>query len=359
MIYKTDDVRISGIQEVSQPEILHNEFPMSETASETVYRARDAIQKILRAEDDRLVVIVGPCSVHDPDAAREYASRLKPLIEGLSNELCIIMRVYFEKPRTTVGWKGLINDPEMDESYHINKGLRLARHLLLDLAEEGVPAGTEYLDLISPQYIADLISWGAIGARTTESQGHRELASGLSCPIGFKNSTDGGFKIAIDAVNAASHPHVFMSLTKKGHSAIFSTSGNSDCHIILRGGDGKPNYDKDSINNAAEQLQQNGLHPSVMVDCSHANSNKDYRRQVDVCRDVAKQISSGEKRIFGVMMESNLVEGRQDVVKGQELTYGQSITDACIAWETSEVLLQELAQAVKQRRDALSKMASD
>jgi len=358
MIYKTDDVRISGIYEVLPPEILHNEFPMSETASETVYRTRDAIQKILRDEDDRLVMIVGPCSVHDPDAAREYASRLKPLIESLSNELCIVMRVYFEKPRTTVGWKGLINDPDMDESFHINDGLRLARHLLLDLAEEGIPAGTEYLDLISPQYIADLISWGAIGARTTESQGHRELASGLSCPIGFKNSTDGGFKIAIDAVNAASRPHVFMSLTKQGHSAIFSTAGNSDCHIILRGGDGKPNYDSESISHAAEQLQKNGLHPSVMVDCSHANSNKDYRRQVDVCRDLATQISTGEKRIIGVMMESNLVEGRQNVVKGQKLTYGQSITDACIAWETTEVLLQELAQAVKHRRDAVSQIES-
>ena len=358
MIYRTDDVRISGIHEVLPPEDLHNEFPMSETASETVYRTRDAIHRILRGQDDRIIVIVGPCSVHDPDAAREYASRLKPLIDGLSHELCIVMRVYFEKPRTTVGWKGLINDPEMDESFHINKGLRLARHLLLDLAEEGVPAGTEYLDLISPQYIADLISWGAIGARTTESQGHRELASGLSCPIGFKNSTDGGFKIAIDAVNAASRPHVFMSLTKKGHSAIFSTTGNDDCHIILRGGNNCPNYDAASIRQAAEQLQQNGLRSEVMVDCSHANSNKDYRRQADVCRDIAQQISAGEKRIIGVMMESNLVEGRQDVIPGQKLTYGQSITDACIAWETTEVLLKELAEAVKQRRELRSQKAS-
>ncbi len=358
MIYKTDDVRISGIKEVEPPEDLHNELPMSETASETVYRTREAIRRILHDEDDRLVVIVGPCSVHDPEAAREYASRLKPLIEGLSDELCIVMRVYFEKPRTTIGWKGLINDPDMDESFHINKGLRLARHLLLELAEEGVPAGTEYLDLISPQYIADLISWGAIGARTTESQGHRELASGLSCPIGFKNSTDGGFKIAIDAVNAASRPHVFMSLTKKGHSAIFSTTGNDDCHIILRGGNGKPNYDSESIEQAAEQLEQNGLRAAIMVDCSHANSNKDYRRQADVCRDVAGQIGQGERRIFGVMMESNLVEGRQDVIKGQKLTYGQSITDACIAWETTEVLLQELAQAVRQRREMKAQKAS-
>ncbi|MBT8129701.1 MAG: 3-deoxy-7-phosphoheptulonate synthase [Gammaproteobacteria bacterium] len=358
MIYRTDDVRISGIKEVEPPEDLHNELPTSETASETVYRTREAINRILHGEDDRLVVIVGPCSVHDPEAAREYASRLKPLIDSLSEELCIVMRVYFEKPRTTIGWKGLINDPDMDESFHINKGLRLARHLLLELAEEGVPAGTEYLDLISPQYIADLISWGAIGARTTESQGHRELASGLSCPIGFKNSTDGGFKIAIDAVNAASRPHVFMSLTKKGHSAIFSTTGNDDCHIILRGGDGKPNYDSESIGHAAEQLQQNGLRAAIMVDCSHANSNKDYRRQADVCRDVASQVSQGEQHIFGVMMESNLVEGRQDVIKGQKLTYGQSITDACIAWETTEVLLQELAQAVRQRRELTAQKAS-
>jgi 3-deoxy-7-phosphoheptulonate synthase len=358
MIYKTDDVRISGLHEVRPPEELHNEFPMTEKASETVYKTRDSIHKILHAEDDRLVVIVGPCSVHDPDAAREYASRLKPLIESLSNELCIVMRVYFEKPRTTVGWKGLINDPDMDESFHINKGLSLARHLLLDLAEEGIPAGTEYLDLISPQYIADLISWGAIGARTTESQGHRELASGLSCPIGFKNSTDGGFKIAIDAVNAASRPHVFMSLTKKGHSAIFSTTGNNDCHIILRGGNNQPNYDSESIKQASEQLVQNGLRPEVMVDCSHANSNKDYRRQADVCREIAKQLNAGETHIIGVMMESNLVEGRQDVITGQKLTYGQSITDACIAWETTEVLLKELADAVKLRRRIVSQQVS-
>ena len=358
MIYKTDDVRISGLHEVQPPEDLHNEFPMDETASETVYKTREAIHKILHGEDDRLVVIVGPCSVHDPDAAREYASRLKPLIKSLSNELCIVMRVYFEKPRTTVGWKGLINDPDMDESFHINKGLGLARHLLLDLAKEGVPAGTEYLDLISPQYIADLISWGAIGARTTESQGHRELASGLSCPIGFKNGTDGGFKIAIDAVNAASRPHVFMSLTKKGHSAIFSTSGNNDCHIILRGGNGKPNYDSASIKAASELLQKNGLRPEMMVDCSHANSNKDYRRQVDVCRDVCSQLSAGEKHIIGVMMESHLVEGRQDVIEGQKLTYGQSITDACIAWETTETLLNELAEAVRQRRKVNSNKES-
>jgi len=296
-------------------------------------------------------VIVGPCSIHDVDAAREYARRLKPMIDELADDLCIIMRVYFEKPRTTVGWKGLINDPDMDESFHINKGLRLARSLLLDLNKQGVPAATEFLDLISPQYIADLISWGAIGARTTESQGHRELASGLSCPIGFKNSTDGGFKIAIDAVQAASRPHVFMSLTKQGHSAIFSTTGNDDCHIILRGGK-KPNYDSASVQQAAEQLEKSGLHPNLMVDCSHANSNKDYTRQIDVCHDIATQVRHGEKRIMGVMLESHLVEGRQDVVPGQQLTYGQSVTDACINWESTEILLRELADAVRARRKA-------
>ena len=357
MIFKTDDVRIAGLQEVIPPAELHAEFPLDEQASETVYHTREAIHNILDGEDDRLVVVVGPCSIHDPDAAREYARHLRPLIDELSNDLCIVMRVYFEKPRTTVGWKGLINDPDMDESFHINKGLRLARGLLLDLAREGVPAGTEYLDLISPQYLADLVSWGAIGARTTESQGHRELASGLSCPIGFKNSTDGGFKIAIDAVHAASRPHVFMSLTKQGHSAIFSTTGNSDCHIILRGGR-KPNYDADNIQHAAEQLQKNGLRSQLMVDCSHANSNKDFRRQIDVCNDVAAQLGQGENRIIGVMLESNLVEGRQDVINGQKLTYGQSITDACISWEATDTLLRHLAKAVQARRKVSAQKAS-
>ena len=357
MKFKTDDVRITGLQEVLPPKALHQEFPMNDQASETVYHARNAIHNILHGNDDRLVVVVGPCSVHDPDAAREYASRLKPLISELEADLCIIMRVYFEKPRTTVGWKGLINDPDLDESFHINKGLRLARELLRDLAIEGVPTGTEFLDLISPQYIADLVSWGAIGARTTESQGHRELASGLSCPVGFKNSTDGGFKIAIDAVNAASRPHVFMSLTKDGHSAIFSTRGNSDCHIILRGGK-QPNYDAQSVQHAAEQLEKYGLKPLMMIDCSHANSLKDYRRQVDVCSNIAKQLSDGEERIMGVMLESHLVEGRQDVVPGQPLTYGQSITDACMSWESTETCLRELAAAVSKRRALKNRQAS-
>ena len=349
MIFKTDDVRITGLQEVLPPIKLHEEYPIDEKASETVYHARQAIHDILQGEDDRLVVVTGPCSVHDPDAAREYAAKLKGLIDELSTDLCIIMRVYFEKPRTTVGWKGLINDPDLDGSFKINKGLRLARKLLLDLAIEGVPTGTEYLDLISPQYIADLISWGAIGARTTESQGHRELASGISCPIGFKNSTDGGFKIAIDAVKAASSPHVFMSLNKEGHSAIFSTKGNHDCHIILRGGK-QPNYDAASIQHAAEQLEKYGLKPLMMVDCSHANSMKDYRRQVDVCNSVVAQVADGENRIMGVMLESHLVEGRQDVIDGQSLTYGQSVTDACISWETTEGCLRGLADAVRKRR---------
>ncbi len=357
MIYKTDDVRITGLQEVIPPAELHAEFPLDELASKTVYHTRDSLHNILHGEDDRLAVVVGPCSIHDPDAAREYASRLKPLIDELADDLCIVMRVYFEKPRTTVGWKGLINDPDMDENFHINKGLRLARGLLRDLAAMGVPAGTEFLDLISPQYIADLVSWGAIGARTTESQGHRELASGLSCPIGFKNSTDGGFKIAIDAVHAASRPHVFMSLTKQGHSAIFSTTGNNDCHVILRGGK-KPNYDAKSVQLAAEQLEKNGLTPQLMIDCSHANSNKDFRRQVEVCKDVASQVENGDLRIMGVMLESHLVEGRQDVIPGQKLTYAQSITDACISWESTEVLLRVLAKAVQLRRKVTHHQAS-
>lgn len=357
MNFKTDDVRITGLQKVIPPGTLHEEFPMDEASSELVYRTREAIHNILSGEDDRVLVVVGPCSIHDTKAALEYAQKLKPLITELSDSLCIVMRVYFEKPRTTVGWKGLINDPDLDDSYHINKGLRLGRGLLLDLAKQGVPAGTEFLDLISPQYIADLVSWGAIGARTTESQGHRELASGLSCPVGFKNSTDGGFIIAIDAVHAASSPHVFMSLTKEGHSAIFTTTGNDDCHIILRGGV-RPNYDKENVQHASEQLEKNGLTAKMMVDCSHANSNKDYHRQVDVCKNVAGQIADGEKRIIGLMLESHLVEGRQDVVPGKDLTYGQSITDACINWESTDVLLRELAEAVKSRREINSQQAS-
>lgn len=349
MLYSTDDLRITGIQEVIPPVQLHQALPITDHASKTVFNARKFTQNILHGEDDRLVVIIGPCSIHDPDAAREYASRLKPLITELKDDLHIIMRVYFEKPRSVVGWKGLINDPFLDGSFKINDGLHLARKLLLDLAEMDVPTGSEYLDLISPQYIADLISWGAIGARTTESQAHRELASGLSCPVGFKNATDGGLQIAIDACMSASKPHHFMSLTKAGHSAIFSTTGNPDCHVILRGGK-KPNYDAASIQETAESIGRTGQKALFMVDCSHANSGKSHIQQEVVCRDVASQIAGGEKRIMGMMLESNLIEGRQSAEPGQKLVYGQSITDACMAWDNSEVLLHELAEAVRQRR---------
>ncbi len=349
MKYKTDDLRISGLQEVLVPEELHREYPITDQASDTVHRTRQQIHEILHGKDDRLLVIVGPCSIHDPKAGREYATRLKVLIDELADELCIVMRVYFEKPRTTVGWKGLINDPHLDDSFNINHGLRLARSLLLDVADMGVPAGTEYLDLISPQYISDLVSWGAIGARTTESQGHRELASGLSCPVGFKNGTDGGLKVAVDAIQAASRPHVFMSLTKAGHSAIFSTTGNDDCHIILRGGK-TPNYDAESVKEATDSLIGNGQNPRLMIDCSHANSQKDHNRQIDVCRDIADQVSRGNDNIIGVMLESHLIAGRQDVEDKDNLVFGQSITDACISWDETGGLLKELAQAVRERR---------
>ncbi len=349
MHYNTDDLRITGMQEVLPPAQLHQKLPITEQASETIFNARHHTQNILKGTDDRLVVIIGPCSIHDPDAARDYASRLKPLIDELKDDLHIIMRVYFEKPRSVVGWKGLINDPFLDGSFRINDGLHLARHLLLDLAEMGVPAGSEYLDLISPQYIADLISWGAIGARTTESQAHRELASGLSCPVGFKNATDGGLQIAIDACASASNPHHFMSMTKAGHSAIFSTSGNPDCHVILRGGR-TPNYNAQSIQEATSVIGRTGQSTRLMVDCSHANSGKSHIQQEVVCRDVAGQIANGEKRIIGIMLESNLVAGRQNTDDGKDLVYGQSITDACMAWDNSETLLRELAVAVQQRR---------
>jgi 3-deoxy-7-phosphoheptulonate synthase len=351
MKYKTDDLRISGLQEVLAPEELHREYPISDQASDTVHNTRQAIHDILHGKSDRLMVIVGPCSIHDTKAGRDYAAKLKPLIDELASDLCIVMRVYFEKPRTTVGWKGLINDPHLDDSFNINHGLRLARSFLLDVADMGVAAGTEYLDLISPQYISDLVSWGAIGARTTESQGHRELASGLSCPVGFKNGTDGGLKVAVDAIQAASRPHVFMSLTKQGHSAIFSTTGNDDCHIILRGGK-QPNYDAASVKQATDQLEQNGQNTRLMIDCSHANSQKDHNRQINVCQDVADQLKAGNNNIMGVMIESHLQPGRQDVLDKDNLEYGKSITDACIAWEETETLLRDLAQAVRVRRDA-------
>jgi 3-deoxy-7-phosphoheptulonate synthase len=349
MQHETDDLRIRAIKQVVAPRDLHEQFPITETAATTVYEARGAIQRILHGQDDRLLVVVGPCSVHDPEAALEYASRLAPLREALADRLMIVMRVYFEKPRTTVGWKGLINDPNLDGSFEINKGLGLARKLLLDLNEMGVPAGTEFLDLISPQYIADLVSWGAIGARTTESQGHRELASGLSCPVGFKNATDGSTKVAIDAIHAAVRPHVFMSLTKDGHSAIFNTAGNEDTHIILRGGS-RPNYDTESVNIAAEEIEASGLTPKIMIDFSHANSRKQPEKQIRVCEDVAGQIARGDDRIIGVMIESHLVGGRQNLTAAADLVYGQSITDACVAWDDTVPMLNELAAAAAQRR---------
>ena len=350
MKYKTDDLRITAMNEVISPEQLHKDCQISESASKLIFDTRTAIHNILNGKDDRLLVIIGPCSIHDPDAAREYASRLKEIRHELADDLLIVMRVYFEKPRTTVGWKGLINDPNLDESFEINKGLHLARCLLADLNDMDVPAATEFLDLITPQYIADLISWGAIGARTTESQVHRELASGLSSPVGFKNGTDGGLQIAIDAIGAASRPHNFLSLTKEGYSAIFATTGNDDCHIILRGGNDEPNYDAKHVQQAVAELNAAGVQSRLMIDCSHANSQKQHQKQIDVSDDIANQLSNGDENIMGVMIESHLVAGRQDVVEGQELTYGQSVTDACINWDDSVEVLKTLANAVRQRR---------
>jgi 3-deoxy-7-phosphoheptulonate synthase len=350
MKYTTDDLRIKSMTEVVSPEALHKQLPITERASKLIYDTRSQIHDILIGKDDRLLVVVGPCSIHDPKAAREYAQRLLPIKEALKDDLLIVMRVYFEKPRTTVGWKGLINDPFLDESFQINQGLYLARSLLLDINSMGMPAATEFLDLISPQYIADLVSWGAIGARTTESQGHRELASGLSCPVGFKNGTDGNVNIAIDAIRAAERSHIFMSLTKEGRSAIFHTKGNDDCHIILRGGNGKPNYSAPHIADAVAKLNAAKVRSRLMVDCSHANSNKDYRKQVEVAADITQQLSDGCQSIMGVMIESHLKEGRQDVQAGCQLTYGQSITDACLGWDSTLPVLNALAEGVRQRR---------
>ncbi|QKI89414.1 3-deoxy-7-phosphoheptulonate synthase [Thiomicrorhabdus xiamenensis] len=349
--YQTDDLRIKNITEVRSPQDLHELYPITELASQTVYDTRQQIHNILAGRDDRILVVIGPCSIHDPGAARDYAAQLKGQIEKHKDDLLIVMRVYFEKPRTTVGWKGLINDPNLDESFEINKGLGLARKLLSDVNNMGVPAATEFLDLISPQYVADLISWGAIGARTTESQGHRELASGLSCPVGFKNGTDGSVRIAVDAIRAANNPHIFMSLTKEGHSAIFETTGNEDCHVILRGGNQGPNYEAPYVSKAVQQLSEAGVQSKLMVDCSHANSNKDHTRQMIVAQSIADQLKDGSDAIMGVMVESHLVGGRQDVQPGKQLTYGQSITDACIDWESSTELLDMLAEGVRQRRE--------
>lgn len=343
--HQTDDVRIRETKELLPPIAHLYELPISERAAELVYATRHHISDLVHGRDDRLLVVIGPCSIHDTGAAEEYARRLLPLREQYKDDLVIVMRVYFEKPRTTVGWKGLINDPYLNESYDINTGLRVARRLLLNLNNMGMPAATEYLDMITPQYFADLISWGAIGARTTESQVHRELASGLSCPVGFKNGTDGNLKIAVDAIGAASKPHHFLSVTKTGHSAIVATGGNPDCHVILRGGK-EPNYDSKHVRAAVSELTAVGLPPKLMVDFSHANSRKDYRRQTEVSEDIAAQLSAGEQGIFGVMIESHLVEGRQDKPE----VYGQSITDACLGWEASEQALAQLAAAVRARR---------
>ena len=350
MQYNTDDVRITGMEEVRAPDEVIEELPITPDVSALVFNSRREASDIINGHDDRLLAIVGPCSIHDPEAAREYAGKLAELAEGLHDQLCIVMRVYFEKPRTTVGWKGLINDPGLDNSFDINTGLKAARSLLLDIAGYGIGAGTEYLDPITPQYIADLVCWGAIGARTTESQVHRQLASGLSCPIGFKNTTNGDIQVAADAVKSARHPHIFLSVTKTGHSAIFSTAGNPDCHIILRGGGGKTNFDNPSVHYASRMLGEGGLNESMMVDASHANSNKDHRRQVDVLAELSRQLAGGEPRIMGVMVESNLVEGNQKL--GGKLTYGQSVTDACIGWDDTVRCLEGLAEAVDARRQA-------
>ena len=343
-LHKTDDVRIKQIDELLPPIAHLYELPLTHQAAQLVTETRQEISDLVHGHNNRLLVIIGPCSIHDPKAALEYAQRLLPLKKKYAQELLIVMRVYFEKPRTTVGWKGLINDPFLNGTFDINFGLRQARKLLLELNNIGIPASTEFLDMITPQYYADLISWGAIGARTTESQVHRELASGLSCPVGFKNGTDGNLKIAIDAIGAASHPHHFLSVTKTGHSAIVHTTGNPDCHAILRGGK-EPNYSSKHVQAAVQKLQQAGVSPKLMIDCSHANSRKEFARQMEVAQDIATQIQNGEQNIMGVMVESHLVEGRQD----NPVVYGQSITDACIGWDTTEQLLAMLAKANRVR----------
>jgi len=345
----TDDLRIREILELAPPSHLLREFPVSEAVARTTANARDAVHRILHGMDDRLVVVIGPCSIHDPKAAIEYARRLVEQRHRFAGELEIIMRVYFEKPRTTVGWKGLINDPSLDGSFDINRGLRLGREVLLEINALGLPAGVEFLDMITPQYIADLVSWGAIGARTTESQIHRELASGLSCPVGFKNGTDGNLRIALDAIRSASQPHHFLSVTKGGHSAIVRTLGNEDCHVILRGGK-VPNYDAISVDSACRESSAVNVACRLMIDASHGNSQKKPENQIPVTQDVAAQVAGGDERIFGMMIESHLVAGRQDLVAGQPLTYGQSITDGCISWEDGLPLLETLAAAVRKRR---------
>tara|TARA_B100001559_G_scaffold241989_1_gene204996 strand:- start:760 stop:1818 length:1059 start_codon:yes stop_codon:yes gene_type:complete len=349
MTLRTDDLRIIETQELSTPGEVRRELPVSDTSAKMIMDSRKIIENILEEKDDRIFIVIGPCSIHDPLAAMDYAKRLKKISSKLSKNLFIIMRVYFEKPRTTIGWKGLINDPMLDGSFKINEGIRIGRKLLLDIVNLNIPTGTEYLDLISPQYIADIISWGAIGARTTESQCHRELASGLSCPVGFKNGTDGNLQIVFDAIKSASGAHHFLSVTKEGNSAIFSTSGNSYCHTILRGGSKKVNYDEKSIDEVSARLDKANLPQQIVVDCSHANSMKDHKKQMIVVDDLAKQLSNGEKRIKGLMIESNLVEGNQNI-NNKDLVYGKSVTDACIGWEDTEKVLYTLSEAIEKRR---------
>jgi 3-deoxy-7-phosphoheptulonate synthase len=346
----TDDVRIDSLRPLIPPAILMEELPVSEADTELISRARRDVARVVTGEDDRLAIVVGPCSIHDPEAGLEYAKLLKPVAEALKDDVVIVMRTYFEKPRTTVGWKGLINDPKLDGSFSINLGLRVARKFLLDVVELGMPTGTEFLDPISPQFVADLVSWGAIGARTTESQVHRELASGLSMPVGYKNGTSGDVQIAVDAVRSSAAPHRFLSVTKQGLAAIVSTRGNQHCHVILRGGRSGPNFSAEAISEAGLALGKAGLRPALMVDCSHANSQKDHKNQVRVAESLAAQVSGGSAAIFGVMIESNLVAGRQDVVPGKPLTYGQSITDACLGFDETRPVLELLAEAVRARR---------
>ncbi len=356
MLKSTDDLRIKDIRELRTPAELMHEFPRTDRATSTVLAARHALHNILHGSDDRLAVVVGPCSIHDPAAAIDYAHRLLALREKLGDRLELVMRVYFEKPRTTVGWKGLINDPDLDGSFKIDDGLRLARQLLRDINDLGLPAGCEFLDMTTPQYFADLVAWGAIGARTAESQVHRELASGLSCPVGFKNGTDGNVRIALDAVKSASQPHHFLAVTKDGRSAIATTTGNDDCHIILRGGK-TTNYDAASVEAASVDSIKSGITPAIMIDASHANSSKNPENQPLVLADVGAQVAAGDRRIIGVMLESNLVAGRQDLIPGKPLTYGQSITDGCIGWDTTVAVLEKLAEAVAARREKAEKVA--
>ena len=347
MINKTDDLRIINIQELVSPKDVISQISPSKSGLNTIIKTRSEIKDILDKKSNKFVIVVGPCSIHDVDAAKEYAAKLKNLKNESSENILLIMRAYFEKPRTVIGWKGLINDPDLDGSFKINKGIKIARQLLMDLSEMNIPCGHEFLDLVSPQYISDLISWGAIGARTTESQSHRELASGLSCPVGFKNGTDGSIQIAIDAMNAARNSHSFLSVTKEGKSAIFNTAGNNDCHIILRGGNKNANYFSEDVSESTGILESNGMKSNIMIDASHANSKKDYKNQSIVVNDVKQQISNGEKNIIGIMLESNLVEGNQKINNKEKLKYGQSITDSCIGWNETEEIILSLDETLK------------